>query len=82
MGRDRGSSHSFIPIPRPMIDGLRLVRRSDGLHLARATTTLSKEVCALCLYGPAKVRGLGKHTARYAADVIASELGRIRRRGG
>ncbi|HET9757780.1 MAG TPA: hypothetical protein VFP66_14835 [Candidatus Limnocylindrales bacterium] len=71
MDSGRGTSHEYVQVKRPEKDGARLVRRSDGFHWARPTTDLSDDICALCGYGPAEVRGRGKHTAKLAVEVIA-----------
>jgi hypothetical protein len=71
MDGSRGESHDYMKTARPTRDGLRLVRRSDGFHWARPTTDLSDDICALCGYGPADVRGRGRHTAKYAVEFIA-----------
>jgi hypothetical protein len=68
----RGTSHEYVQVKRPeKKNGERLVRRSDGFHWARPKTDLSEDICALCGYGPATVRGRGQHTAKLAVDVIA-----------
>jgi hypothetical protein len=71
MDGSRGVSHEYVQSDRPTRGGLRLVRRSDGFHWARPTTDLSDDICALCGYGPADVRGRGKHTAKFAVEFIA-----------
>jgi hypothetical protein len=67
----RGLSHDYVKVDRPRSeDGQSLVMRSDGFHVARPTTYLSDDVCAVCGYGPADVRGRGKHTAIPAVDKV------------
>jgi hypothetical protein len=68
---DRGTSHEYVKVKRPERDGLRIVRRSDGFHWARPATDLSEDICALCGYGPAEMRGRGRHTAKLAVEFIA-----------
>ena len=68
----KGISHDYVSVARPVRDGRRLVRRSDGFHRARVGTTLSDDVCAVCGYGPADVRGRGRHTAIPAVEIIAN----------
>jgi hypothetical protein len=71
----RGVSHEYVQVDRPTKDGRRLVRRSDGFHLARPSTGLSGDVCAVCGYGPADVRERGRHTAIPAVEFIAQSSG-------
>lgn len=67
----RGISHDYVRVARPARDQRRLVRRSDGFHLARPKTELSEDICAVCGYGPAEVRGRSRHTAIPAVEIIA-----------
>jgi hypothetical protein len=76
---NRGVSHVYTAVPRPVRDGKYLVRWSSGFSLAtpKVAVRLSPDVCAFCGMGPTDIQrrrlaagGSGRHTAKPALDFV------------